>query len=77
MKYRKVEYDVNRLMLLGNVNLKIRGAPIKLKRRFVGPFRVIERIEKQAYRLDLSENWRIHTVFHVSLLRPWKESSCV
>ena len=38
----------------------------------MGPFRVIETIGEQAYRLSLPENWKIHPVFHVSLLRDWK-----
>ena len=41
-------------------------------KRFVGPFRVIETIGEQAYRLALPDDWKIHPVFHVSLLRAWK-----
>ena len=65
-------YKVGDLVLLSTRNLKLKGTPGKLQKRFVGPFRVIETIGEQAYRLALPEDWRIHPVFHVSLLRDWK-----
>ena len=65
-------YKVGNLVLLSTRNLKMKGIPSKLQKRFVGPFWVIETIGEQAYRLALPEDWKIHTVFHVSLLRAWK-----
>jgi hypothetical protein len=42
---------------------------LKLTTRFYGPFRLMERIDKVAYRLQLSESTDIHPVFHVSQLK--------
>ena len=40
----------------------------KLEAKFLGPFRVLHPVGKQAYKLELPKKWRIHNVFHVSLL---------
>ena len=40
----------------------------KLEAKFFGPFRVLQPVGKQAYKPKLSKKWRIHDVFHVSLL---------
>ena len=58
-------------MLLSTRNLKMRETPGKLQHRFVGPFWGNEAIGQQAYRLSLPTDWKIHPVFHVSLLKPW------
>ena len=44
----------------------------KLNPRYIGPFKIIERIGLVAYRLELpSELSHIHNVFHVSILRKY------
>ena len=40
----------------------------KLEAKFLGPFQVLYLVSKQAYKLKLPKKWRIHNVFHVSLL---------
>ena len=59
-KHRDVGYKVGDLVLLSTRNLKLKGTPSKLQKRYVGPFRVIETIGQQAYRLALPEEWKIH-----------------
>ena len=40
----------------------------KLEAKFFRPFQVLHPVGKQAYKLELPRKWRIHNVFHVSLL---------
>jgi hypothetical protein len=72
-RHRPVEFNTGQYVLLSTRNLKLRGTPAKLQRRFVGPFKIIERIGSQAYRLELPEGWNIHSTFHVTLLKPWQQ----
>ena len=40
----------------------------KLKAKFISPFCVLHPVGKQAYKPELPKKWKIHVVFHVSLL---------
>jgi len=46
----------------------------KLSPRRYGPFKVVSQISKVAYKLELPSTWKIHDVFHASLLTPYKET---
>jgi hypothetical protein len=71
-KYK--EFQIGDKVWLEGTNLKqIEGTP-KLSPRQYGPFEVAARISYIAYRLNLSETWKIHNVFHASLLTPYKET---
>ena len=47
----------------------------KLMPRRYGPFLVTAAISHVSYQLKLPPSWKIHNVFHVSLLTPYKETT--
>src|ERR1700761_1349525 len=58
--------------MLSTKNLKLRKASKKLSNKFIGPFRIEERIGKNAYQLVLPKQYgRLHPTFHVSLLQAY------
>jgi hypothetical protein len=75
-KRRPVQYAVDQLVMLSTANLRSRpGAQQsrKLQPRWVGPFEILSLVGKAAVRLHLTKGYeRIHDVFHVSLIRPYK-----
>lgn len=52
----------------------MQNLPAKLQYRFVEPFQIIHKISDLLYRLKLPDEWKIHNVFYISLLKPWQES---
>jgi hypothetical protein len=64
----------NKVWLLRR-NLKTRRPSDKLDYRRLGPFIVTKQVNKVAYRLDLPSSIKIHPVFHVYLLEPYREST--
>ncbi len=70
---RDVEYKVGDRVLLSTKNIKIRGKKVsKLMPRFMGPYEIIQRVGKVAYKLQLPPSSKIFPVFHVSLLKAYK-----
>ena len=48
--------------------------PVKIRRRFLGPFKVVKVISPVAYQLKVPSNWRIHPTFHVEKLKKFERS---
>jgi hypothetical protein len=46
----------------------------KLTPKYIGPFKIIQVVSTTSYKLELPEMMKIHSVFHVSLLKPYKTS---
>ena len=46
----------------------------KMAPRREGPFEITDVLGPLTYRLELPETWRIHNVFHASLLRWYREN---
>nr|GFA91378.1 putative reverse transcriptase domain-containing protein [Tanacetum cinerariifolium] len=73
LKRKPMEFQVGDKVMLkvlpwkGDVHFGKRG---KLNPRYVGPFKVLERVREVAYKLELPEELsRVHNTFHVSNLK--------
>ena len=72
------EFKVDDMVLLSTRNLKLKNderttARAKLLPKYIGPYKILERVGKVAYRIKLPERCRIHPVFHVSLLHAYND----
>lgn len=54
---------------LSTANLKLDCPSNKLGPKFVGPFPVKKQVNNVAYELELPNSFRVHPVFHVTLLK--------
>jgi len=60
--------------MLSGRNIKTRRPSRKLDHKNHGPFQIEEIVFPLAVRLTLPRKWKIHNVFHVSLLEPYRTS---
>uniref|UniRef100_A0A8C5LPA6 Gypsy retrotransposon integrase-like protein 1 n=1 Tax=Leptobrachium leishanense TaxID=445787 RepID=A0A8C5LPA6_9ANUR len=63
-------YKENDNVWLSTKYLKLSCRTKKFGPRFIGPFKILKVISPSAVKLQLPQTYRIHPVFHVSLLKP-------
>jgi hypothetical protein len=77
-KRREVELAVGQSVLLSTINFKLtHPGTRKLLPKWVGPFKVIKRIGKVAYKVELPPNLKMHNMFHVQLLKKYRDNGKV
>jgi hypothetical protein len=69
---REHDFKEGDQVYLSTRNLTLSTANRKLSPKWVGPFEIIKKIHKDAFRLDLQGKFRIHPVFHSSLLKHYE-----
>jgi Chromo (CHRromatin Organisation MOdifier) domain len=67
-------FIVGQKVWLEGTNLKTSHPTKKFAPKRYGPFPITDVISPVVYRLTLPLSWKIHNVFHVSLLTPYKET---
>jgi hypothetical protein len=82
---RPQEFAISDKVLLKSTNLNFKGTAAKagsgprqtrkLLPKWVGPFKVLDRVGDLAYKLELPPTLPVHNVFHVELLKPWRAGS--
>jgi hypothetical protein len=68
-----VPFEKDQKVWLDTKNLKM-SHHRKIAPKHEGPFEIDEVLGPVTYRLKLPESWKIHNVFHVTLLRPYIEN---
>ena len=72
---QQLDIKVGDLVMLNAKNIRTKRPTKKLSPRLHGPFKVLEvKKGERAFKLEISPRWKIHPVFHVSLLEPYQAS---
>jgi hypothetical protein len=74
MAIPKMQYEEGDQVWLDGRNLPLKTPSRKLAPKRYGPFTIRQKISAVAYRLDLPDYMRVHDVFHIDLLSPYKET---
>jgi hypothetical protein len=68
-KHKDMSYNVRDEILLSSRNIRTRRAYKKLNDRFIGLFRIMEKVSRNTYKLNLFKRYkRLHKTFGVALL---------
>ena len=72
LKRKDMQFQEGDLVKLAAKNIRTLRAHKKLAERFLGPFKIMARVGRNAYRLELPKKYqRLHHTFHVSLLEAY------
>ena len=67
-------FAIGQQVWLEGTNLRLPYQSMKLAPKRYGPFLVTALIGETSYQLELPPSWKLHPVFHGSLLTPYKET---
>jgi len=75
---RPVPFSVGDMVLLSTEHISVAAhanrPSKKLEPKFIGPFKIIDKVNENAFKLELPPTMRQHPVFNADLLRPYVES---
>jgi hypothetical protein len=82
-KVQDMEFKIGTLVMLSTLNLRFdtgekgeKERSKKLAPKHIGPFKILERVGKVAYKLELPTSMcRVHPVFHICLLKEHKSDN--
>ncbi len=68
------QFQIGEQVWLDVSHLRLPHQKAKLTPKHLVPFEITQEVSPVAYHLELPTNWRIHDVFHASLLMPYHET---
>jgi transposase InsO family protein len=70
-------FEPGDLVMLNGKNIRTRRAAKKLDNKLFGPFKVVKLVGRggMSVELELPKRWRVHNVFHTSLLEKYRTSA--
>jgi hypothetical protein len=76
-KYRESppKYEVGDKVLLSMKDVTTKRPMKKLDWKYTGPYTITEKVSSHAFRLELPASAKIHDVFHISRLEPWRTNN--
>ena len=66
------EFKAGDLVMLDRRNVQTKRPMNKLDHKKMGPFKVLKTVGRRAYQLELPPQMKIHPVFHINLLEPYR-----
>ncbi len=66
-------FEEKQKVWLEATNLKTTHPTAKLSPKRYGPFEITKKLSHVVYQLHILQQWKVHNVFHTSLLTPYKE----
>jgi len=69
------DFQVGELVILNVKNICTQCPSQKLAPQLYCPFKILEQRGELTYKLEILDRWKIHLVFHVSLLEPYRTST--
>ena len=58
-------------VLLSTKHLKLKDKPGKLCPQYVGPFKVLQMVGRNAAKLELPPGMKVHPIFNIALLKKY------
>lgn len=74
-KRRDIPFVEGDLVWLSSKNFSWKYGTKKFLPKWLGPFKIVGTVGEVSFRLCLPEEWKIHNVFHASLLKPFNEGT--
>ena len=68
------DFKIGNMVMLNAKHIQTKRPSKKLAGKQSGPVKMLEQLVELTYKLELSECWKVHPVFHISRLEPYRTS---